>query len=440
MLLDHLSPTSSPAMPHPRTARRAALWWAPVVVTLVAAAIYLLTLAPSITTAFGTGDSGELASTAYTLGIAHPTGYPLYTLLGYAVTHLGAEPARGLNIFSALMGALAVSLLACLGWRCARSALPSASTVTAAAACALAAVPFALSTSFWTEAVTTETRTLALALDGAVLALLILPERVCRRQALAAALLYGLALCDHLLSVYLAPACILLLIPWARARIGRWLALLGCFLLGLSPYLYLPIRAAQGPAANWGDPDTPARFLWVVTGKEYRYEMFGLDASAFLQRMELLFTQMRQELNGLTVLAALVGIVVLARRRPLVAAALAITAVLDLAATTNYQADAAPAYLLLASYCLCIAAACGWLALGQLLAAALRRALPTVVAVTLAALVCLGAGAVAEYPAASTARDAVSQLSTTALRDYGVAVLRSLPPHAILFADDIIFG
>ena len=34
-------------------------------------ALYLLTLAPSITEANGTGDSGELASTAYMLGNAH---------------------------------------------------------------------------------------------------------------------------------------------------------------------------------------------------------------------------------------------------------------------------------------------------------------------------------------------------------------------------------
>jgi hypothetical protein len=47
---------------------------APVAVAagIAALALYLRTLAPSITIANGAGDSGELASTAYTLGIAHP--------------------------------------------------------------------------------------------------------------------------------------------------------------------------------------------------------------------------------------------------------------------------------------------------------------------------------------------------------------------------------
>jgi hypothetical protein len=40
--------------------------------------VYLLTLAPTVQFI----DSGELAVVCKTLGIAHPTGYPLYTLLG----------------------------------------------------------------------------------------------------------------------------------------------------------------------------------------------------------------------------------------------------------------------------------------------------------------------------------------------------------------------
>lgn len=34
-----------------------------------------------------TGDSGELIVAAYNLGLPHPPGYPLFTLIGYAFTH-----------------------------------------------------------------------------------------------------------------------------------------------------------------------------------------------------------------------------------------------------------------------------------------------------------------------------------------------------------------
>jgi hypothetical protein len=52
-----------------------------LVVSVFAFLVYLKTLAPSVTFI----DSGELAAVACTLGIAHPTGYPLFTLLGVFV-------------------------------------------------------------------------------------------------------------------------------------------------------------------------------------------------------------------------------------------------------------------------------------------------------------------------------------------------------------------
>ena len=49
---------------------------------------YLTSLAPTITWAHGSADSGELVTAAYYLGVAHPTGYPAYVLLGWLFSHL----------------------------------------------------------------------------------------------------------------------------------------------------------------------------------------------------------------------------------------------------------------------------------------------------------------------------------------------------------------
>ena len=191
----------------------------PIAGGVAALALYLHSLAPTITMANGAGDSGELASTAYTLGIAHPTGYPLYTLLGFVVTHLGGgEPAFSLNVFSAVMGAVTVGLLLLLALHVARRAVPGAPWPLAAVASGIAVLAFALSTDFWTEAVVTETRTLALALDTLILVLLVVPRLRAERHVLLAAVLYGLALSDHLLSLYLAPALIVLAWPATAVR------------------------------------------------------------------------------------------------------------------------------------------------------------------------------------------------------------------------------
>src|SRR5205085_11685168 len=127
------------------------------------------------------------------------------------------------------------------------------------------------SADFWTEAVVTETRTLALALDTLILVLLVVPRppaapplpdpgrraqrpgsgsarraQCAGRHVLLAAVLYGLALSDHLLSLYLAPALIVLAWPatavagqtTGTAVLRRWLMVLGCCLAGLTCYAY----------------------------------------------------------------------------------------------------------------------------------------------------------------------------------------------------------
>ena len=75
-----------------------------VAVFVLTAALYLRTVGPTL----GGGiDSAEYQHIAYTLGIAHPTGYPLYMVLGKIFTTLFAfgNIAYRMNVLSALIGA-----------------------------------------------------------------------------------------------------------------------------------------------------------------------------------------------------------------------------------------------------------------------------------------------------------------------------------------------
>jgi len=67
--------------------------------------------APGLTWKNGGDDGGDLAIAAKLLGIAHPTGYPLYLLLAQPLIWFGIEPIRALNLLSGLYGALACGLL-----------------------------------------------------------------------------------------------------------------------------------------------------------------------------------------------------------------------------------------------------------------------------------------------------------------------------------------
>ncbi|HEX8834945.1 MAG TPA: DUF2723 domain-containing protein, partial [Abditibacteriaceae bacterium] len=77
---------------------------------LLSFVVYFFCLSSTVT--YG-GDSGELIAASYRLGIAHPTGYALYCLLGrlFAALFPFGEVAFRYNLFSALCGASAVALV-----------------------------------------------------------------------------------------------------------------------------------------------------------------------------------------------------------------------------------------------------------------------------------------------------------------------------------------
>src|SRR4051812_14521496 len=81
--------------------------WAGLAVSAVALVAYLYTLSPTVNFL----DSGELITVGATAGVAHPPGYPLYTLLAilFAAVPIG-ETAVRVNLISALGGALAMGL------------------------------------------------------------------------------------------------------------------------------------------------------------------------------------------------------------------------------------------------------------------------------------------------------------------------------------------
>jgi len=84
--------------------QRAALWLG-LVVFLVAAAVYFITLTPTVPF----WDSGEFIAVSYILGVPHPPGTPFYVLIGRIATLIPwATVAQRVNALSAVAAALAV--------------------------------------------------------------------------------------------------------------------------------------------------------------------------------------------------------------------------------------------------------------------------------------------------------------------------------------------
>ncbi|MFC2029134.1 DUF2723 domain-containing protein [Chloroflexota bacterium] len=227
----------------PRLQSRAPLWVGIgcLGVTLL---IYLQTLAPGLVKA----DGGELQFVLPTLGVAHPTGYPLYTLVGWLwiqIIPLGSIAWR-VNLLSAVCGAVAVALVYGSVYRLTRRVLPSLA----------GALFLAFSPVFWALSSTTEVYALHALFVAATLFVLLLwrdADLHRFRFLVILALVYGLSLSHHRTMLLLAPGMLLFFllerpkVGWHERSCRRKLVqrgvLLGVvFLLGLLPYLHIFIH------------------------------------------------------------------------------------------------------------------------------------------------------------------------------------------------------
>jgi hypothetical protein len=237
---------------------------------LASLSLYLTTLAPSVVTLFD--DSLEFQLVTYQLGIAHPTGYPLYTLLGKLFTFLPiGNIAFRVNVMSAVFGALTVSelylLILQLTQQAVRSGPPGGITnhdATIARSISwpvqlgglIGAILFGVSPVFWQQATIAEVYTLsALFVAGLLLtAVYLLPRSKEGKPGLLwLALSAGLALTHHRTIVLLFPALAFYVLLNRQAetfkKSGFYKTLIYAAAWGLAPlllYLYLPLRGHVG--------------------------------------------------------------------------------------------------------------------------------------------------------------------------------------------------
>lgn len=251
-------------------------WMAAALVGAAAMTLYVRTLAPGLTY----GDSGDLTIAAYQLGVPHPTGYPLYTMLGHLWIRLAplAEPAWRMNLLSAVCASAAVACLYLAARLFISSRWPAL----------LTALLLAVSPTYWAHATVTEVYALHMLLLTILLLTLGLHGlRPGRLSETAVAVTAGCMLAHHLMSVWALPGTFAYLSlvrrRWRTATpVWRPVAI---GLLPLALYAYLPWAALRDPPWNWGDPRTPGRFAAHVTGRLYREQMGDASPLALRSRV-----------------------------------------------------------------------------------------------------------------------------------------------------------
>lgn len=246
-----------------------------IVLAVVALFVYTLTLAPSVQYT----DNGELAAAAVTFGVAHPTGYPLFTILTHVWSMISAD-IGWLNLLAGVWCAIAVGAMY-------RLMLEVLSVVTGGVvgtiqryAAASTSLLLGFSAIVWSQATSLEVYSLHLCLLSLALLSTVRstrPDADFTRWSVLAGLLYGLMLANHLSSVFLAPGLLLLWLSGRRkTQFRSWYLLAAPALLGVLLYAVLPLRSAQEPPINWGMVHRSLdAFLYHVKGTQFGVWLFS---------------------------------------------------------------------------------------------------------------------------------------------------------------------
>jgi hypothetical protein len=233
--------------------------------------LYSLTLAPDLTWANRGADGGDLVTAAYIGGVAHPTGYPTYLFLLRIFqwfVPFGSIAFRS-NLFSLVASLIAAGCV----YHLIINELDKTNYSPAFAW--IASISFGVSPLVWGQSVIAEVYTLNLAFIGVLLVLIqgIQKNGSSRKKVVLSGFLLGIASGNHITALFLAPFLAGVIYYRSVYKQGyrfKNLLLWGLSLLfGFAIYISIPLRAAQMPPVNWGDPRSWEGFIWLVTGRLY---------------------------------------------------------------------------------------------------------------------------------------------------------------------------
>jgi len=216
----------------------------PIILAVLMFSLYYPTLARSVYTE----DSAEFVAASHTLSVAHPSGYPTYLMTSklFSVLPIFSSVVERINFASLFWTIAAVILLYYSLLKIFKSKLIGFSL----------SFLFAIAPMVWLQATYAEVYALNTFFFILLFWLYLYYNKNPSRKRMYLFIFgYGLSLTNHYLPLALSP----LILGWVlysfplHNNFKLYPKLFGFWLIGLLPYLYIPIRARMEPAFNWFD-------------------------------------------------------------------------------------------------------------------------------------------------------------------------------------------
>ena len=318
---------------------RVLAWWPAFCAAGIAMAVYASTMAPSLVWSHWGTDGGDFVAAAVTSRVPHPPGFPVYLWLSrIAVRVASGDPARVLNLLSALMASGAAALTTATALRRGTSTWGALAT-----GLTLAVAPW-----LWSQAVIAEVYTSAAFFASLTLFLTEVAQDERRWWWFLVGLSLGLAMAVHPTAAFLGLAVVVGTgVAWGWFAPG--------IVLGVLPYGLLPV---SGPWPQpWGDLRSLLGWAEFVSARMYWGNAFSLPAIHWPRRVLAWLVLVTRQFTPVGLLLACLGLVQVWQRHR--RRALGLLGAFALAALYAIGYDSADSWVYLIAYLPVLALALG---------------------------------------------------------------------------------
>jgi hypothetical protein len=413
-----------------------------LITTLLVFIVYLFTLAPSVIQI----DSGELAAVQKTLGIAHPTGYPLFTIIGYIFLKI---PLPFTDIYKAnLLAALWCSIGIYFFINSAQLILRNAKLVVRDKKTKAKRIQtsepdenefiklilpsvaggllLAFSKTFWMQSTSVEVYSFQIFLFNLIAFVALsafFNERDKIKHWIFVAIALALGFANHMTTLLILPLIAVLFFgkekfnASAIKKIGVMLAVF--FPLLALFYLYIPLRASSNPAINWGNVISGENFWRHFTGRQYQVWLFSSFDSAKKQ-LSYFLENLPAEFVYIGLIIAVVGIFSSFKYSKKIFLAIFLTFIFSVFYSINYDIVDIDSYFLLSYIMFCFFGVFGF---GKIISMIKSK---VGIAVTVCVLPIL-------FESTFTFSK-VDQSGNKTFEDYTLAILNNADPNSVIFS------